>query len=44
MGQTFSEPVTEKESTTRQDETFLVASSSIQGWRISKLFLLLLRP
>lgn len=37
MGQTFSEPVTEKESSIQSDETFMVASSSIQGWRISKL-------
>ncbi|KAI2802165.1 hypothetical protein BLOT_010358 [Blomia tropicalis] len=35
MGQTFSEPVTEKESSTDRNETFHVSSSSIQGWRIS---------
>lgn len=38
MGQTFSEPVTEKESTTEKNEVFLVSSSSIQGWRISKYY------
>ncbi len=38
MGQTFSEPVTEKESTTEKNDVFLVSSSSIQGWRISKCF------
>ncbi|KAH7644622.1 protein phosphatase 2c-like protein 3 [Dermatophagoides farinae] len=35
MGQAFSEPVTEKESSTEKNDKFLVASSSIQGWRIS---------
>ncbi|KAH9425323.1 hypothetical protein DERP_005928, partial [Dermatophagoides pteronyssinus] len=35
MGQAFSEPVTEKESSTEKNDKFIVASSSIQGWRIS---------
>ncbi|UXI22158.1 ABC transporter [Sarcoptes scabiei] len=35
MGQAFSEPVTEKKSSTEKNDKFLVASSSIQGWRIS---------
>lgn len=36
MGQAFSEPVTEKESSTERNETYCVASSSIQGWRVSE--------
>lgn len=36
MGQAFSEPVTEKESFVEKNDRFYVASSSIQGWRISE--------
>ncbi|XP_048481383.1 probable protein phosphatase 2C T23F11.1 isoform X5 [Plutella xylostella] len=35
MGQTLSEPVTEKQSFTCQDSRFLVGSSCMQGWRVS---------
>ncbi|XP_047998538.1 probable protein phosphatase 2C T23F11.1 [Leguminivora glycinivorella] len=35
MGQTLSEPVTEKQSTTCQDSRFLIGSSCMQGWRVS---------
>ncbi|KAJ2941133.1 hypothetical protein O0L34_g10368 [Tuta absoluta] len=35
MGQTLSEPVTEKQSTTCQDARYLVGSSCMQGWRVS---------
>ncbi|XP_021207737.1 probable protein phosphatase 2C T23F11.1 isoform X1 [Bombyx mori] len=35
MGQTLSEPVTEKQSATCQDSRFLVGSSCMQGWRVS---------
>ncbi|GBP17807.1 Probable protein phosphatase 2C T23F11.1 [Eumeta japonica] len=35
MGQTLSEPVTEKQSSTCQDARFLVGSSCMQGWRVS---------
>ncbi|KOB74210.1 Uncharacterized protein OBRU01_09478, partial [Operophtera brumata] len=33
MGQTLSEPVTEKQSATCQDSRYLVGSSCMQGWR-----------
>ncbi|XP_034836660.1 probable protein phosphatase 2C T23F11.1 isoform X2 [Maniola hyperantus] len=35
MGQTLSEPVTEKQSSTCQDSRYLVGSSCMQGWRVS---------
>lgn len=35
MGQTLSEPVTEKQSATCQDSRYLVGSSCMQGWRVS---------
>ncbi|XP_045520590.1 probable protein phosphatase 2C T23F11.1 isoform X1 [Pieris brassicae] len=35
MGQTLSEPVTDKQSSTCQDSRFLVGSSCMQGWRVS---------
>lgn len=37
MGQTLSEPVTTKQSATCADSQYMVASSCMQGWRISKL-------
>jgi len=36
MGQTLSEPVTEKETTLGEDSRMLYGASSMQGWRISK--------
>lgn len=35
MGQTLSEPVTEKQSSTCQDTRYFVGSSCMQGWRVS---------
>ncbi|KAJ3110969.1 Protein phosphatase 2C 2 [Physocladia obscura] len=35
MGQTLSEPITDKHTTTGQDARFRFAASSMQGWRIS---------
>lgn len=35
MGQTLSEPVTDKESACCQNEYMKVGSSSMQGWRIN---------
>lgn len=35
MGQTLSEPVTEKETTFGKNERFAYASSAMQGWRVS---------
>ncbi|XP_041970031.1 probable protein phosphatase 2C T23F11.1 isoform X1 [Aricia agestis] len=35
MGQTLSEPVTDKQSSTVQDSRYLVGSSCMQGWRVS---------
>jgi protein phosphatase 2C family protein 2/3 len=35
MGQTLSEPVTDKESSSCQDEWLKVGSSCMQGWRIN---------
>lgn len=35
MGQTLSEPITEKQSATCQDSHYLVGSSCMQGWRVS---------
>ncbi|CAL8101947.1 unnamed protein product [Orchesella dallaii] len=35
MGQTLSEPITVKESSTCQDARFKVGSSSMQGWRVT---------
>lgn len=35
MGQTLSEPVTSKNSQKVENETYLVGSSSMQGWRIN---------
>ncbi|XP_068623078.1 probable protein phosphatase 2C T23F11.1 isoform X2 [Battus philenor] len=35
MGQTLSEPVTEKQSSTCRDSRYLVGSSCMQGWRVS---------
>lgn len=34
MGQSLSEPKTEKESSSATNERFVVASSSMQGWRV----------
>ena len=38
MGQTLSEPVTAKETTSCHNDQYKVGSSSMQGWRISILF------
>ena len=35
MGQTLSEPITQKETTKCENEFLKVGSSSMQGWRIS---------
>ena len=35
MGQTLSEPVTQKETTICQNENLKVGASCMQGWRIS---------
>ncbi|KAI8846444.1 phosphatase 2C-like domain-containing protein [Chytridium lagenaria] len=35
MGQTLSEPITEKETTSDQDTRMFYSSSSMQGWRIT---------
>lgn len=35
MGQTLSEPVTEKETSLGEDLRMLYGASSMQGWRIS---------
>ena len=35
MGQTLSEPITAKESSSLQNSFMKVGSSSMQGWRIS---------
>lgn len=35
MGQTLSEPITTKETTSVRNEELLVASSSMQGWRVT---------
>ena len=35
MGQTLSEPITAKESSSLQNKFMKVGSSSMQGWRIS---------
>lgn len=35
MGQTLSEPVTAKETTSCQNERFLCGASSMQGWRVN---------
>ena len=35
MGQTLSEPITAKESSSLQNTFMKVGSSSMQGWRIS---------
>ncbi|KAN0064410.1 Protein phosphatase 2C 2 [Thecaphora frezii] len=35
MGQTLSEPITEKHSASGEDDTLLYAVSEMQGWRIS---------
>ena len=37
MGQTLSEPITQKETSRCENEYFKVGSSCMQGWRISKL-------
>lgn len=37
MGQTLSEPVTQKETTVCQNEILKVGASCMQGWRISTL-------
>lgn len=38
MGQTLSEPVTEKETAHCENEMFKVGSSCMQGWRISMTY------
>ena len=35
MGQTLSEPITAKQSSSLQNKSVKVGSSSMQGWRIS---------
>jgi len=35
MGQTLSEPITTKETTSLRNSSMMVASSSMQGWRVS---------
>ena len=35
MGQTLSEPITAKQSSSLQNSSVKVGSSSMQGWRIS---------
>jgi len=35
MGQTLSEPVTAKETTSCHNETFVCGASSMQGWRVN---------
>jgi len=35
MGQTLSEPITCKETTSIRDDSLVVASSSMQGWRVT---------
>jgi len=39
MGQTLSEPVTEKETTLGEDSRMLYGASSMQGWRISNIWI-----
>jgi protein phosphatase 2C family protein 2/3 len=36
MGQTLSEPITEKHTTEGGDERLLYGASSMQGWRTSE--------
>ncbi len=40
MGQTLSEPVTQKETTKCENEFLKVGASSMQGWRISELLII----
>ncbi|KAJ1910301.1 Protein phosphatase 2C 2 [Mycoemilia scoparia] len=35
MGQTLSEPITEKHTTSGEDKRFLYAASAMQGWRVT---------
>ena len=42
MGQTLSEPVTQKETTKCENEFLKVGASSMQGWRISELLIIFL--
>lgn len=41
MGQTLSEPVTKKETTSDENHSLKVGASCMQGWRISILYFLL---
>ena len=40
MGQTLSEPITEKHSSKDNDKRFAYGASAMQGWRLSILFFL----
>lgn len=42
MGQTLSEPVTKKETSSDENHNLKVGSSCMQGWRISILTILIL--
>ncbi len=38
MGQTLSEPITQKETSKIENEFLKVGTSCMQGWRISNVF------